>query len=109
MSFVDRLQLAIVLIPPGIDRLLAEAQCFIDWCKSIDKTSWDQRKFLDSYKCLFISIGHTSLHKIWGNKSISFHTVAMVLPIVETQDFVSLLSKKKFFIYWILMTASRHI
>jgi hypothetical protein len=46
-----------------IVKQLKGAQCFVEYCKEIGKTFWNESSFMTGYKYRFISIGHTSIPK----------------------------------------------
>jgi hypothetical protein len=46
-----------------IVKQLKGAQCFVQYCRDIGKTFWDEANFLHGYKHRYVSIGHTTLPK----------------------------------------------
>jgi len=49
--------------PEEIKKQLEGAQCFVAYCREIGRVFWEQRDFLNSCVCRFVSIGHTSISK----------------------------------------------
>lgn len=50
----------------GLDEIVKQlkgAQCFINYCRDIGQTFWEEANFLQGYRHRFVSIGHTTLPK----------------------------------------------
>jgi hypothetical protein len=47
----------------AVIRQLKGSYCFIEYCKKIVSTFWNENKYLDTFEYRFISISHTSIPK----------------------------------------------
>jgi hypothetical protein len=45
----------------GIVKQLKGAQCFVNYCRDIGRTFWEESGFLQDYRHRFVSIGHTTI------------------------------------------------